>query len=178
MFADLASQVAIRVRVAFALGLAERAMDVLTVDAELFSMARAGLDLAWDWERGMAVSPDAIDEYIDGKDDDLNTFVGLNDHDVTLASAIIAVTFAIGYAANHAYLQEGRGRYMSVQAAQCDELSRMDELIENLLRAVPSSEPEIIRLHSFVVSTYPTTIPNSLGPQVDRATILPLIVPI
>lgn len=102
-------------KVALALAIAEACL--ATLDADVATLGREALNEAWRVVEEAAADPDAIAQYLDGDPPEKDFGIMESRYgDSTKASAVIAISLAIGYAARVAYERTGRRDWSSIIA--------------------------------------------------------------
>jgi hypothetical protein len=165
---ELASLVAIRARVAFALGIAERVLPVLLKNADAFQAARAALDDGWRWEQGESLRASKLYEsHIEAL-----AVQGSLLSNVEESAAMCAVTSAFFYVLWHAFRQElstsqvSEGDVPNDMADVTEEV--IDEMCDFAARTSVCDRHWISALATRLSTDVRATNPDDLGPVVSR----------
>jgi hypothetical protein len=133
-FARLADELPVRARVCLALFAAEIALHHLKLSPD-FSLARNGLNLALNWQRGDPINPGTLENALEDEKDGL-AFASLRARSEEECLAWNVLQYAIYYAAYHAFRAENR--CPSGATSEVDETT-LDHLDKDLRALEPSS---------------------------------------
>lgn len=164
---DLRQHVPIRVRVAFALAVAERVLPALPKNAEGLKAARKAIADCWRWEEGETIR--ALQLYED--DDEALVLQGSLIKDKEASAAISAVTSAFYFTLWQAFKQD-----LKKGLVRAGEVPMMTEITEEVLDEVCKSATQtslcdddwIASVVGKLLRNFHSDNPDELGPTIPR----------
>jgi hypothetical protein len=164
---DLREQVPIRVRVAFALAVAERVLPALSKNTDGFKAARKAVTDCWRWEEGEAIRALQLYE----NDDEALVLQGSLIVDGEAGAAISAVTSAFYFTLWHSFKQD-----LEKGLVRVGEVPMMTEVTEEVLDEVCKSATQtslcdddwIASVVAKLLRDFDSDNPDELGPTISR----------
>jgi hypothetical protein len=164
---DLRQHVSIRVRVAFALAVAERVLPALAKNADGFKAARKALDDCWEWEERGTIR--ALQLYED--DDEALVLQGSLIKDNEASAAISTVTSAFYFTLWQAFQQD-----LEKGLVRAGEVPMMTEITEEILDEVCKSATQtslcddgwLSSVIGRLVRDFHSDNPYELGPTIPQ----------
>ena len=166
----LKSRCSIRGRVAFALALAERCVELLKHDNVAYQLARNALDDAWMWEEGAVVSGDRLSGYLENAEDE--SLVAYESMAPERAKpGFAAIITAVAYVAWHAYIEDHESALMSESINEVSEAA-LDDIVA-LVEASTELGPRFVdRVADYIANECASESPLALGQPVARLKVV------
>lgn len=171
LLCDFINKLIIRARVTLILSIAESVLAELESDEEGFLLAQEALDVAWKWQCTGDISGDILAEYVDSPSKkDLGVRELYYEDDQAMASAVIAITLAVGYTARYAYQVEGE-RNIPASILEIDD----ESILEILTFAEETNVFDINKLlkkSDFLMEKYSTNNISELGEPITKESLI------
>ena len=165
-YSDLCQHLSIRVRVAFALSIAERVLPSLAENSQAFHAARKALDDCWQWENGDPIR--AVQLY-DRNDEEL-VLQGSIITDGEAGAAISAVTSAFYYTLWQAFGQDlTRGLVREGEVPMMGDVTEetVDDLCNSATQTSQCDDSWIASIARNLLEDFGSQTHEDLGPTVS-----------
>ncbi len=176
------NSVTMRAKAAFVITLAEKVIDILEKDENVFSLSRTLLEKCWSWEESLGASPLEIYEYLDSSNEDMaeaearSLICQFDDYETPEPSltAIHTVINAGCIVVKYAYETMDSNSMPPTIIGETFDDRDIPIGIESVVKMNLIDEVWIERVISYLMSNHKSDNPNALGEPIQREKLMSL----